>query len=244
MKGDPSALLARKLSLHTPLSEAERAALGQLLARLQPLRNGETLAAKGDPLDIATLVVEGMLCRAKMLSDGRRQILSLLLPGDLVDAHASLLRRRDDSLEAVGATVVMVVPQSRLAALEQTHPNLRDAFLREAFIETAIAREWVLNVGRRNAREALAHLLCELHTRFEAVGLATADEFRFPLKQQHLADALGLSNIHLNRVLRQLRDERLIVLGRRWVTVPDRPALCAAAHFEGDYLHLPTDRAA
>jgi CRP-like cAMP-binding protein len=237
-------LLTRKLELHTRLDERERAALGLLLTRAQTVRTGVAVAVVGEPLDLATVVLSGMLCRTKALPDGRRQILSLLLPGDVVDPHASVLRKRDDNLEAIGETTIAVVPQARIEVLEAEHPRLREAFLREAFIEASVLREWVLNVGQRNASEALAHLICELHIRMEGVGLAAQGRFPFPLKQQHLAEALGLSVIHLNRVLRQLRASGLIRLEGRWVTVVDAPALRALAHFDPDYLHFDQTLAA
>jgi len=244
MKVDHEGLLAAKLSAHSPLTGEDQAALSALLTRPQRLRAGENLAEKGDHLDVATLVVDGMLARTKLLRDGRRQILSLLLPGDLIDAYASLLRKRDDNLEALCATTVVVVPQSRLLTLDAQHPRLREAFLREAFIEGAVVREWVLNIGRRNAREALAHLLCELHQRYRIVNLEPETRFPLPLKQQDLADALGLSAIHLNRVLRELRAEGLIVVSGKALEILDLARLRTTAHFDGEYLHLPEARAA
>jgi CRP-like cAMP-binding protein len=236
--------LQRKIELHTRLDDRERAAVATLLTRPQTIRAGAAVAVAGEPLDVATIVLSGMLCRSKMLPDGRRQILSLLLPGDVVDAHASVLRKRDDNLEAVCESAIAIVPQSRIHALEQDHPRLHEAFLREAFIEAAIAREWVLNVGQRNAIEALAHLVCELHVRMDGVGLTAQGRFPFPLKQQHLADALGLSTIHLNRVLGHLRASGQIGLERRSLSVADPPALRALAHFSPDYLHFDQTLAA
>lgn len=233
-----------KLGLHTRLDDSDRAALTTLVTRPLPLRAGETLTRAGDPLDVTTIVLEGMLCRTKQFPDGRRQILSLLLPGDLVDAQAAVLRRRDDDLEAVGGASVSVVPQSRLTDLAAKHPALREAFLREALIEAAIAREWVRNLGRRNAKEALAHLLCELHCRFDSVGLVNGGKFPFPLKQEQMADALGLSTIHLNRVYRELRNQGLLSQDGRWVTVPQVGALRRVAHFQPSYLHLDGDELA
>jgi CRP-like cAMP-binding protein len=240
----PADALAAKIGLHTALGDEELAALRTLLTRPFSVAAGESLAAAGDPLDVCTIVIEGLICRTKALPDGRRQILSLLVPGDLVDAEAIVLRRRDDELEAVSASTVAVVPQQRLAAVGQQHPRLREAFLREALIEAAIAREWVRNIGRRNAKEALAHLLCELHQRLDGVGRVFDGRFQFPLQQQQLADALGLSTVHLNRVFRELRGEGLIALERRWLTLTDIAALRRLAHFDPSYLHFARSEAA
>lgn len=227
-----------KIAAHTPLSEAERAALGSLLTRIQSIETGGQIAAAGEPLDVATIVVEGVVARSKLLPDGRRQILSFLLPGDFVDAFASVLKRRDDNLEAISAARVAVVPQTRVAEVAARFPRLYEAFLREAFIEGSIAREWVLNVGQRTADESLAHLICEFATRMEAVGLARDGLVAFPFKQQQLADALGLSTIHLNRVLRSLRASGFIRLEARSLTVLDSATLCRMSHFNPDYLHF------
>ncbi|MDE2486457.1 MAG: Crp/Fnr family transcriptional regulator [Alphaproteobacteria bacterium] len=243
MRNAVHSTFAAKIAAHTPLSDAESAALGALVTRIQIVPAGDTVAAAGEPLDVATIVLEGIVARSKLLPDGRRQILSFLLPGDLVDAFASVLRRRDDNLEAITAAKVAVVPQTRVAAVAAEFPRLHEAFLREAFIETSIAREWVLNVGQRTADESLAHLLCELSWRMETLGLARGGVVPFPFKQQQLADALGLSTIHLNRVLRNLRGSGLIHLEARALTVLDAEALRRMAHFNPEYLHLSREAA-
>lgn len=244
MSGPAAAPFLAKIGLHTELTPAEAAALAGVVTRPVAWPAGAVLAVAGDPLDTATVVLDGVAARAKHLPDGRRQILSLLLPGDIVDAHASVLRRRDDALEAVSAVTAAIVPQSRIHAVGAEHPRLHEAFLREAMIEASVAREWVLSLGRRTAPEALAHLICELCVRFDGVGLARDGRYPFPLKQQHLADCLGLSLIHLNRVVQQLRAGGLIRVERRTLTVPDPAALRALAHFRPDYLHFDTARAA
>jgi CRP-like cAMP-binding protein len=241
---DPTHVLVAKLSLHTHLDAAEKQALVGLVTRTHRWKAGEAVAAPGEALDIATIVLDGMMARTKNLPDGRRQILSLLLPGDMVDAQASVLRRRDDALEAVSGVVAAIVPQSRMAAIGAQFPRLHEAFLREAMIEASVAREWVLSLGRRTAQEALAHLLCEVCLRLDAVGLGRDGSYSFPPKQQQLADCLGLSNIHLNRVVKQLRDAGLIEIERRTLRVENRPALERLAKFNPDYLHFDSPRAA
>lgn len=241
---DSARLLVSKLALHTRLDAAEKQALIGLVTRTHRWKPGEAIAAPGDPLDTATILLDGMLARTKNLPDGRRQILSLLVPGDMVDAQASVLRRRDDALEAVSSVIAAIVPQSRIAAVGAEFPRLHEAFLRETMIEASVAREWVLNLGRRTAQEALAHLLCEICLRFDALALAPDGKYPFPLKQQHLADCLGLSNIHLNRVVKQLREAGLFDIERRTLALKDRSGLERLAKFSPDYLHFDNPRAA
>jgi CRP-like cAMP-binding protein len=233
-----SACVAAKLRAHTHISPSELTALDDLVQRPLTVKAGETIAAMGDPLDQAAFVLDGVACRHKTLPDGRKQILSFLLPGDMVDMHASLLRVRDDNLEAVSPCQVVLTPQSRVSALATAHPNLGAAFLREAMIEGAIAREWVLNLGRRTALEGLAHLLCELKVRMDAVGWGGPDVYPLHIKQQQLADALGLSPIHMNRSVKRLTQTGFAHFGRRQLIVSDFAALARLAHFDPSYLHL------
>lgn len=227
-----------KIRRHTPLSAEEQEALVKLVSRPVFYPSGATIADVGDLLDIATIPLEGLIGRSKSLGDGRRQILAVLLPGDFVDAQASVMRHRTDSLEALDDSKVAIIPQSRIEAVAAAFPRLREAFLREAFLETAITREWVLNIGRRTAVEGLAHLLCELTVRMDAVGLCRDGRYPFRWRQQQLADALGLSAIHLNRVIQELRRSGCIRLDRETLEILDRDRLCAVAGFDGTYLEI------
>lgn len=240
----PSDPVPAKIRLHTSLEPADVAALIELSHRPRMFAAQELVAAAGDPLDLATIVLEGMVCRTKLLPDGRRQILALLLPGDMVDLHASVLGRRDDNLEAVSPCRIGLVPQSRVLACAAARPALHEAFMREAMIEAAIAREWVLNLGRRSALEALAHLLCELKVRMDGVGLGGGDRYPFPLRQQHLADCLGLSLIHLNRSLGKLKALGCASIRTGEMRIEDWDALARLAHFRPDYLHFRASLAA
>lgn len=232
----PSHAFLAKLTCHTDLSEAERSAVMDLISRPISVPAGAVVAAVGDPLDVATLTLQGLVARTKVLADGRRQILAILLPGDLVDGHASPMPRRDDGLEALETSTVAIIPQSRIAALVKAFPRLQDALIKETLLETAIAREWVLNVGRRTALEGCAHLLCELTQRMDAVGLKLDERYPFKWRQQQLADCLGLSSIHMNRVLQALRKRGCIKLDREGLEILDRPQLCKIGGFDGAYL--------
>jgi CRP-like cAMP-binding protein len=233
--------IGRKLSSHTEISTTDIALLLGLIHAPTTFKSGAMIAASGDRLDHATLMIEGLACRSKILADGRRQILSLLLPGDVIDAHASLLGERDDNIEALTTCRIGRASQSQLTVIGLAQPRLAEALLREALIEGAIWREWVINVGRRSTLEALAHLICELKLRMDTVGIGADGTYPFALTQQDLADALGVTAIHLNRMLKQLRATGTIDLKAKSLEIRDWPRLLAFAHFNPGYLHL--DRA-
>lgn len=234
---DP-AVVAAKLSLHSALGPAEIDAIRDFLGRPQGYAAGALVAQAGDPADMVTVLGRGIACRMTLLPSGRRQIQALLLPGDTVDAEASLLLRRSDNIEALTACSAWLIPKSRLAALPASVPALAAAFLREGALNAEIARQWVVNIGGRTARERVAHLLCELSTRMDAVGLAIRGAYPLPLTQQDIGDALGLSSVHVNRVLQSLRGEGLIQTDGRTLKILDRERLCATAFFDERYLHL------
>ena len=231
-------VLHRKLTSHTALPASISAHLANLAQGVKTYKAGALIAVSGDPLDQATLMVEGLACRSRVLADGRRQILSLVVPGDIIDAHASLLDRRHDNIEALSACRIARTPQSQLAAVSLAYPLLGEALQREALIEGAISREWVANVGRRSTLEALAHLICEMALRMDAVGLVQKGAFPFELTQQDLADALGVTAIYLNRMLKRLRHTGMIAVRGRTLEVLEWDTLRRLADFNPGYLHL------
>jgi CRP-like cAMP-binding protein len=194
-------IVARRLSAHSALPAQAAAALSRLLGRRTEFGAGALIAEAGDEADLVTVMREGVACRMSLLPDGRRQIHSLLLAGDTADAEAPLLGVRQDNIEALTRCSVWLIPKTRLTALLHTQPELAQAFAREAAIAGQVARQWVVNLGQRDATERIAHLICELHARMEAVGLAREDAFPLPVTQLAIADAQGLSAVHVNRVL-------------------------------------------
>lgn len=241
--GDP-AVVAAKLSLHSPLGPADVEALRDMLGRSQAFADRAIIAQAGEPADMVTVLGRGIACRMTMLPSGRRQIQAVLLPGDVADGETSLLLRRSDNIEALTACSVWIAPRSRLAALPRTAPGLATAFMREAAINAEVARQWVVNLGARNARERVAHLLCEVTTRMDALNLAVRGAYPLPITQQDIGDATGLSSVHVNRVLQSLRSEGLIHTSGRALKVLDRERLCAIAAFDQAYLHMEQAAAA
>lgn len=233
-----AALVARRLGLHTPAAATREAALAQLLGQPVAFPTRALIAQAGDKANLVTVIAEGFACRMSLLADGRRQIHSVFLPGDTADAEAPLLAVRPDNIEALTACSAWLVPQARLASLLDAEPALVQGFAREAAIAAQVAREWVVNIGQRDASERIAHLLCELHLRMTAVGLAQGSGVTLPLTQMDLADAAGLSPVHVNRVLQDLRAKGLVRTHRGRLEIVDLPRLRALGLFDPLYLQL------
>lgn len=188
----------------------------------------------GDTPDIAHLLLAGHTCRYRMLQDGRRQITAILVPGDICDLEALLAGRSSYAVSTLTRCTIGEIPVSRYAA---THdPALAHALQRRLRRDEAIAREWIVSLGRRDGIERTAHLLCELRWRLAEIGQATADSCDLRITQHDLADALGLTSVHVNRVLMNLRSERLIHLKGGRLTIIDRPRLKHLAQFDPAYL--------
>ena len=198
-------------------------------------RRGETIIRGGDPGGPIHLVKSGWAARVAMLKDGTHQITDFVLPGELCD-----LSRLTDGLSehAIALTAVEVVLLDRTKMLEaiQNHGKFGLALLRLALSEQAILREWLLCLGSREKREHLAHLLCELHQRLRRAGLVADHEFELPLTQDELAETMGVSVTHINRVLQRLRKEGLISLGQRHLKILQPNELMDIAEFDGAYL--------
>lgn len=183
-------------------------------------------------------MLEGWACRYKTLPDGRRQIVDFLLPGDLCDLKLHLLSEMDHAIGAITAVTVAEINPEELELLTKRHPRIAHAVWMEEMSKVSIQREWTLNVGQRTAYERIAHILCETYLRLYSVGRTSGNQCEFPLTQLDLADATGLTAVHVNRTLQELRRDALIELHSRTLTVPDLAALKSAASFNSNYLHL------
>jgi CRP-like cAMP-binding protein len=230
--------LIRKLEVFGPLTTEERRALCELPLQLRHCEAHENLVVRGEPPDGVLLVLSGFAIRYTRFPDGRRQIVGLMLPGDLCDIRIGLVRRMDHSVAALTSLVAGVIPTADLYLVMEKHARLARALWWASFVEESIAREWIVNVGYRSAYERLAHLLCEVYYRFEAVGLARDHVCDLPIRQSELADTLALSAVHVNRTLMELRRTGLMSLDHRRLTIHDMPGLRAAAAFHPGYLHL------
>ena len=225
--------LIRKLDHLGPLSDAEKQTLTSVLLEFDIFEADVDLIHAGDCPTDCKLIVEGFVCRYKTIEDGRRQIVSLHIPGDIVDLNSLLLGRMDHSIGTLTDVKVASIPHAILLEWMRSHPHLGRLLWRDTLIDASIFREWVLNVGRRSATERIAHLLCETVTRLRAVGI----ECDLPITQAKLADATGLSAVHVNRSVQELQGDGLIELSGQKVTTLDWERLKEIAGFNPDYLH-------
>jgi CRP-like cAMP-binding protein len=173
-----------------------------------------------------------------VLEDGRRQVVAYFVPGDLCDLRVFILKRMDHSIGAVSASKVANLSPENVLKLTHAYPTLTRALWWSTLVEEAIAREWIVNVGQRNALERMAHLFCELLYRFRAVGLNEGMSCTLPLTQVELAETLGLSSVHVNRTLQALRKRKLITLENGTLTIENFEELKELSFFNPDYLHL------
>ena len=231
--------LALRLQAFTRLSQDDLAAIDQLAKRgLRDIGARRDLLQEGDPPRVVNLILDGWASRYKTLPDGRRQIVGLFLPGDLCDMNVYLLKQMDHNIGAITALRVAEITREDFERLLARHPRLAEALFWNELVTVAIQREWTLNLGQRSAYERIAHLLCETFLRLRTVGLTSDSMCPFPLTQLDIADASGLTAVHVNRTLQELRRDRLIELQSRILTIPDLEALKSAALFNDNYLHL------
>jgi CRP-like cAMP-binding protein len=227
-----------KLQQFTALSDADRAALHAVAARQWRVGAHEDIVHEGEPHGPIRVILDGWACRYKQFEDGSRQITAILLPGDLCDTHVNVLRAQDHSIGTFTPVTLADIPRDRLDTLVGYYPHIGRALWWEMLAAAAIQRAWTANIARRGAVERLGHLLCELFYRLRAVELTREQGYGLPLRQSDLADALGLTDVHVNRRLKTLRAAGLITLRSRWLTIRDLPALERASKFNPDYLHL------
>jgi CRP-like cAMP-binding protein len=230
-------VLAKKLNTFLALSSDELKCLAGLQANPVNVRKGKQLTREGQTGHKAFVLQAGWACSYKILPDGGRQIISFPIAGDVVGLRSVLLRTADHSFSALTDAVVNSIEGAHIMKSVTEFPRLGAALLWAASRDEAMVVEHLVNIGRRNALERTAHFFMELAERLNLVGLATETEFKCPLSQFVLADALGLTAIHVNRTLRQLRERKLLTLRRGTVTIHDLGTLRKLAGFQGGYLN-------
>ncbi|MGZ2410990.1 CRP-like cAMP-binding protein [Sphingomonas sp. F9_3S_D5_B_2] len=229
--------LTTKLARISHLDAEDRARLSGLTLRVESVPRWRHLVNEGEEPEQCCLLVTGFACRYKEAVTGSRQIVSFHLRGDLLDVQHLLLARADHSVQAITEASVAWIPKPELVRLAWERPNVGRALWRDSLIDASIFREWVLNVGRRDARSRIAHMLCEFVARCEAAGLGTADGFRLPMTQEQIADATGLTTVHVNRTLRALDEAGAIDRTGKQFRIIDWPLLCTIGDFDPAYLH-------
>jgi len=230
--------LIQKLERRDRLSAEEKRALEDAVARVRVVAADEDIVREGDRPTESSLLLDGWAARYKVLDQGKRQITALHIAGDFVDLHSFLLKTMDHSVLALTPCRLVLVPHAALQRITEAHPHLGRLLWLNTLIDGAIHREWLTAMGRRSATAHAAHLLCELYERLAIIGLAEGQRFRFPVTQGELGDTLGLSTVHVNRVLQDLRGDGLITWRGDVVTLHDYERLKRVAEFDPTYLNL------
>ena len=234
----PLDLLVRNLELRTPLSKSSREAVLALPHTLRTLEHSAYLVREGEPPTKCGVLVSGFAYRQKITGDGARQIIAIHMAGDAVDFQNLFLDVSDHNVQMLTRGEVAFVDREEFKALARDQTEIGNALFVSTLIEASIFREWVVNVGRRPARQRIAHVLCELGSRLDALGLAPRDGYQLPMTQEELGDAVGLTPVHVSRTLKELASEGLIVRERRSIRFPSWQAIREAGDFNERYLHL------
>lgn len=229
--------LFAKIATVVDLTTEDRAAIAAVCGHPRQVPARRNIIREGDRPEHVHLILDGWAARYKILPDGARQITAFLIPGDFCDLHAALLGEMDHSITTLTPASVVYISRADLEALSE-RPRIARAFWWSTLVDEAVLRAWIVNIGRRDAQQAIGHLICELYVRMRNVGLTEEHSFELPLTQEEIADALGLTPVHVNRVLQRMRTEGTISLKRGALTIHDPRALEKASGFSANYLHI------
>ncbi|UUL83798.1 Crp/Fnr family transcriptional regulator [Sphingomonas qomolangmaensis] len=219
------------------LNDEDERLLAAACQNVRTLRAGHHLIREGDRPDPVFVILEGWACRYKLLPDGSRQIMTFMMPGDFCDIHIAVLEAMDHNIVTLTRTKVATLPRAKMQALVEARPTITRAFWWAQLVDTGVLRAWVVSMGRRTAIERVSHLMCELYIRMRDVGLASHNRCEMPLTQLVLADALGLTPVHVNRTVKELRQAGVMDLGRGWLTILRPAEMARIAGFDANYLH-------
>jgi CRP-like cAMP-binding protein len=236
-QSNPLHLLVRHLAVHARISADDEAAVLALPYKLRTLEAQSYTVREGDRPDRCAILVSGYAYRHKVTGDGSRQILSLHIPGDALDFQNMFLSESDHNVQMLTRGQVAEIAREPLEQLVLSNPGVAEAVMIATLVEASIFREWALNIGRRDARGRIAHLLCEFSFRLDARGLGPQEVFELPITQEQLADATGLTPVHVNRILKGLQADGLIERDRRIIRFPNWERLREEGDFNSRYLH-------
>lgn len=234
-------LLRRNLSRRDIVTDAEYQLLCSLRQRTAEYAKGADIIPDHSRPNSSCLLVKGLAARAVIMEDGTRQLTALHVPGDFVDLHGLLLRTMDHGVVALANCEVTFVPHEDIISVSETAPHLTRLLWTSTTIDAAIQRKMAALLGRHSPLQRLAHLICEIYMRLEIVGLASEGSFEFPVRQHELADIMGISVVHTNRTVQQLRGTNFISWNAATVTVRDMSALEQLAEFDTTYLSLKVE---
>ncbi|MCP3728889.1 Crp/Fnr family transcriptional regulator [Sphingomonas sp. MG17] len=227
----------RRLRARHSISDAEEAAIRAAIGEIRDFPARGTLVEAGEEMSHSMLLLKGLICRYKDLSDGQRQITQVHVPGDFPDLHSFTLKKLDHSIMTLTPTRIAFVPHANLNVITERYPHLTRVYWFSTNLDAAIHREWELSLGRRTALGRCAHLLAEFRFRLEVVGLATKNGYDLPISQIDLSECLGLTPVHVNRSLRRLREDGIVTFRTGRVVIHDLARLEEAGEFDPAYLY-------
>lgn len=230
--------LVRKLASFRQLHDGDVDLLNRICAQTRSYKAGTDLIREGERPNDVFLLVEGWAHRYKILPDGSRQIIAYLIPGDLCDIHIFILKEMDHAIGLLSDARVATISKAEMQRMLDDHPAIAQALFWATLVDEAVLREWLVNMGQRDAYARIAHLFCEMWLRMEQVGLVTGQEIFLPLTQEQLGDTIGLTKVHVNRVIQRMRSEGLISLTDKTLTIHDAGRLREIAGFDPNYLHI------
>lgn len=229
--------LVKRLRISTEISAEDVEAIHALPIKVREFAAEQAVVRDGQRPTDCCLVVEGFCVRSKTIATGRRQILSIHIPGEIPDLMSLYLQVMDHDLVTLTPCTLGFISHQALRKLYRSQPNVGEIFWRETLIDAAKFREWIVNVGQRPAPSRLANVIVELRERLKAIGKVTGSSFDMPLTQEQIGEALGITAVHANRVIKQLRHDGIVDLSRGRVIVLDEPKLLELADFDYRYLH-------
>jgi CRP-like cAMP-binding protein len=227
----------RKLEKRVPFSSEDRAAFQSMPLTIKELNAGSYIVRERDHIKNCCILLSGFAFRSKIVGNGARQILSVHVPGDFMDIQHMLLGTADHSVQMLTMGEIAFVSAEAVKETAFQYPTIGQALWLETLVDGSIFREWIANIGRRDARTRIAHLLCEFTVRLHAAGLTEGHRYQLPMTQEQLGDATGLTAVHVNRTMQALRTDGLISSDKRAITIENWKALTAVGDFDTAYLH-------
>ena len=229
--------LVNKLSYYMTLSKEEKRVLETAGTRSIAVEKGDVIINEGERPENVYLIEKGWACRYKLLENGENHIMAFLIPGDLCDVHITILEEMDHSIRALTPVTMHKFPADEIRNIMENHHRLARALFWSTLVDEAVLREWLVNMGTRSAEARLAHIFCEMLIRTRMAGRAEDDNIEFPLTQAELSESMGLTQVHINRVLQKLRHEGLVKLEKKRLTILDWDRLKQFSQFDPTYLH-------
>jgi CRP-like cAMP-binding protein len=237
--------MVRKLGKWAAFDAADEAAILGLPHRTRSIPRNGYIAREREETTHSALLISGFAMRHKIVAEGERQILAVHMKGDMVDLQNAMLRVADHNVQALTDVEAALIPHDAIRRLALQRPAVGMAMWTDTLVDASVFREWVANVGRRDARTRIAHLLCELSLRLEMAGVSGATDYKLPMTQEHIADCTGLTPVHVNRMLKLLESDNLISRKTsRSIGIGDWKKLAKAGDFDSTYLHLGQDEPA